>query len=248
MISRGDGSCGPRSGFFEYIRTSVNNKWKPTHRPCGVLVGARRAWCFFSIGNYPGAGFGEEKYEVIMFDKKMLKQLVGETVRQDIESPVGRITLLASNVGLQAVLWGPHRALIGEVLDGVAVNVFHEVIVETEKQLDEYFAGERTDFDVPLDLQGTDFQKRVWEQLLDIPYGETRSYGDLARALGDPQMAQAVGAANGNNPISIIVPCHRVVGASGALTGYAGGVDVKAKLLALERKNAGVGQMALFES
>ena len=82
---------------------------------------------------------------------------------------------------------------------------------------------------------------------MDIPYGETRSYGDLARALGDPHMAQAVGAANGNNPISIIVPCHRVVGASGALTGYAGGVDVKAKLLALERKQANVGQMALFD-
>jgi len=182
-----------------------------------------------------------------MFDAKMLKQLSGETVRKDIDSFVGSITLLASRAGLQAVLWEPHRALIDETLDGVVVDEAHEMVVAVERQLDEYFEGDRTDFDVPLDLQGTDFQKRVWEQLLEIPYGETRSYGDLARALGDSQMAQAVGAANGNNPVSIIVPCHRVVGASGALTGYAGGVDVKAKLLALERKNAGVGQMALFE-
>lgn len=182
-----------------------------------------------------------------MFDAKMLKQLSGETIRKDIDSPVGSLTLLASDAGLQAVLWEPHRALIGEAIDGVEGDEGHSVIVETERQLGEYFEGERMDFDVPLDLQGTDFQKRVWEQLLEISYGETRSYGDLARALGDPQMAQAVGAANGNNPVSIIVPCHRVVGASGALTGYAGGVDVKAKLLALERKNAKVGQMALFD-
>ena len=212
-----------------------------------MVLGARRAWCFFSIRIHPDAGFGEEKCEGIMFNKKMLKQLIGETVRKDVESPVGQLTLLASGVGLQAILWGPHRALIGEVLDDVVGGARQAVIVAAEKQLQEYFDGERMDFDVPLDLQGTDFQKRVWAQLLDIPYGETRSYGDLARALGDPQMAQAVGAANGNNPVSIIVPCHRVVGASGALTGYAGGVDVKAKLLALERKNAKIGQMALFD-
>jgi methylated-DNA-[protein]-cysteine S-methyltransferase len=184
--------------------------------------------------------------EVIMFDVKMLTQLVGDTVRKDVDSLVGCITLLASDAGLQAVLWEPHRRLIGGALDAVVVDEAHAVIVEVERQLGEYFEGVRTVFDVPLDLQGTDFQKRVWEQLLAIPYGETRSYGDLARALGDPQMAQAVGAANGNNPVSIIVPCHRVVGASGALTGYAGGVDVKAKLLALERKHALVGQIDLF--
>lgn len=181
-----------------------------------------------------------------MFDGKMLQQLVGETVRKDVDSPVGSITLLASDAGLQAVLWEPHRRLVGEGLDAIVVDEAHGVVVEAERQLGEYFEGVRMVFDVPLDLQGTDFQKRVWAQLLEIPYGETRSYGDLARALGDPQMAQAVGAANGNNPISIVVPCHRVVGASGALTGYAGGVDVKAKLLALERKHALVGQIDLF--
>jgi methylated-DNA-[protein]-cysteine S-methyltransferase len=184
--------------------------------------------------------------EMDMFDGKMLQQLVGETVRKDVDSPVGCITLLASDAGLQAVLWEPHRRLVGKGLDAIVVDEAHGVIVEAERQLGEYFEGARTVFDVPLDLQGTDFQKRVWAQLLEIPYGETRSYGDLARALGDPQMAQAVGAANGNNPISIVVPCHRVVGASGALTGYAGGVDVKAKLLALERKHALVGQIDLF--
>jgi methylated-DNA-[protein]-cysteine S-methyltransferase len=188
----------------------------------------------------------KKKCEVIMFDAKLLKQLVGETVRKDVDSSVGCITLLASDAGLQAVLWEPHRQLIGDVLDAVGVGETHPIIVAAERQLGEYFEGDRTIFDVPLDLQGTDFQKRVWAQLLEIPYGETRSYGDLARTLGDPKMAQAVGAANGNNPISIIVPCHRVVGASGALTGYAGGVDVKAKLLALERKHTKVGQMVLF--
>jgi methylated-DNA-[protein]-cysteine S-methyltransferase len=181
-----------------------------------------------------------------MFDGKMLGQLSGKTVRKDIDSPVGSLTLLASDKGLQAVLWETHRELMGDALGLAMGDTGHSVIAEVERQLGEYFAGDRTTFDVPLDLQGTDFQQRVWAQLLAIPYGETWSYGDLARSLGDPHMAQAVGAANGNNPISIIVPCHRVVGMSGALTGYAGGIDVKAKLLALESKNSEVGQMALF--
>jgi methylated-DNA-[protein]-cysteine S-methyltransferase len=102
--------------------------------------------------------------------------------------------------------------------------------------LREYFAGERKSFDLPLDMRGTPFQKNVWEALLAIPFGETRSYGQLARQLGNPQSTRAVGAANGRNPISIIVPCHRVIGASGKLTGFAGGLDVKARLLELEKK------------
>jgi len=181
-----------------------------------------------------------------MFDVKMLRQLTGNTVRKEIEVPVGRMILLASDVGLQALLWEKHQALIGADLNRIEETIEHDVIGVAEVQVKEYFEGERTTFDVPLDLQGTSFQMRVWEQLQMIPYGETRSYGDLARALGDPHMAQAVGAANGNNPISIIVPCHRVVGTSGALTGYAGGIEVKARLLDLERKVSKVGQMDLF--
>jgi len=116
-----------------------------------------------------------------------------------------------------------------------------KVLVETEKQLTEYFAGERREFELPLDMRGTQFQKDVWDALVGIPFGETRSYGDLARQLGNPAASRAVGAANGKNPISIVVPCHRVIGSSGKLTGFAGGMDVKALLLAMER-----GEKALF--
>ncbi|MBQ9079830.1 MAG: methylated-DNA--[Clostridia bacterium] len=106
------------------------------------------------------------------------------------------------------------------------------------RQLDEYFAGVRRDFsDIPLDLRGTQFQLRVWNALLDIPYGETRNYGDIAAAVENPRACRAVGMANHNNPIVIIVPCHRVIGADGSLTGYGGGLDKKVFLLELERKS-----------
>jgi methylated-DNA-[protein]-cysteine S-methyltransferase len=101
-------------------------------------------------------------------------------------------------------------------------------------QLDEYFAGERRDFDLELDLRGTEFQRAVWDELLRIPYGETMSYGELARRLGRPERVRAVGAANGRNPVAIVVPCHRVIGADGSLTGYGGGLDRKRALLAVE--------------
>ncbi len=102
------------------------------------------------------------------------------------------------------------------------------------RELEEYFAGTRRQFDLPLDLQGTEFEMRCWRALLEIPYGETRSYGDIARAVGSPKAFRAVGLANRNNPVAIVVPCHRVVGANGGLTGYGGGLDVKEKLLRLE--------------
>ena len=110
--------------------------------------------------------------------------------------------------------------------------VFDHVIA----QLDEYFAGERTEFDVPLDPVGTEFQLRAWAALRRIPYGETRSYGEQARTIGAPAAVRAVGAANGRNPISIIVPCHRVVGSNGSLTGFGGGLDAKRYLLDLEAR------------
>ena len=113
-----------------------------------------------------------------------------------------------------------------------------ELIRETKRQLDEYFAGKRKDFDVPTRLNGTEFQKRVWLALIDISYGKTASYKDIAAAVGCPKGYRAVGMANNRNPISIIYPCHRVVGSDGSLTGYGGGLDVKAKLLELERRNS----------
>ena len=112
-----------------------------------------------------------------------------------------------------------------------------ELIKETKRQLDEYFAGKRKEFDVPTRLEGTEFQKRVWNELKNIPYGKTVTYKDIAEAVGCPKGYRAVGLANNRNPISIIYPCHRVIGSNGTLTGYGGGLDVKEKLLALERGN-----------
>jgi methylated-DNA-[protein]-cysteine S-methyltransferase len=150
-----------------------------------------------------------------------------------IESPVGKLKLVASDKALVAILWekdNPHRVRLTELV----ANDRHPVLVETERQLGEYFAGKRKMFSVDLDMRGTSFQKDVWEALLAIPFGETRSYGQLAEQLGKPRATRAVGAANGRNPISIIVPCHRVIGSSGKLTGFAGGLEVKAQLLGLE--------------
>jgi methylated-DNA-[protein]-cysteine S-methyltransferase len=107
------------------------------------------------------------------------------------------------------------------------------------RQLTEYFAGQRTEFDLPLEMAGTDFQRRVWAALREIPYGETVSYGELARGLGQASASRAVGLANGKNPFAVVVPCHRVVGSDGSLTGYGGGLDRKRFLLALEQRVSG---------
>jgi methylated-DNA-[protein]-cysteine S-methyltransferase len=154
-----------------------------------------------------------------------------------IASPVGELTLAAGDEGLVAILWEndrPGRVVLGETVDAPD----HPVLVETERQLGEYFAGGRRAFDVPLDFRGPEFQKSVWRILLTIPFGETRTYGQIAQAVGRPAASRAVGAANGRNPISIIAPCHRVVGADGSLTGFAGGLDAKRFLLGLERPAA----------
>ncbi|MGB6134543.1 MAG: methylated-DNA--[protein]-cysteine S-methyltransferase [Acidobacteriaceae bacterium] len=155
-----------------------------------------------------------------------------------IDSPVGRLKLVASEKALVAILWendDPKRVRLGELV-GSETN---PVLVQTERQLAEYFAGKRRSFTVPLDLRGTPFQRDVWESLLAIPFGETRRYGELARQLGKPQAARAVGAATGKNPVSIVVPCHRVIGAGGELTGFAGGLDAKRSLLVLEQTRPG---------
>lgn len=150
-------------------------------------------------------------------------------------SPVGALTLIASDVGLVAVLWendDPDRVR----LDAAAARGDHPILVQAQTQLAGYFAGTRQCFTLPLDVRGTPFQHLVWRALLDIPFGETRSYGAIARMIGRPGASRAVGAANGRNPVSIVIPCHRVVGSNGALTGFAGGIDAKRWLLDFERR------------
>lgn len=155
---------------------------------------------------------------------------------KSVRSPIGRLKLVASDRGLVAILWehdSPRRVRLAEIVECVE----HPVLVRTENELNEYFAGKRSTFTVPFDMRGTYFQKQVWEALLGIPYGETRTYGQLAKQLGNPKATRAVGAANGRNPLAILVPCHRVIGYSGKLTGFAGGLDAKARLLRLEGRN-----------
>ena len=144
-----------------------------------------------------------------------------------VQSPVGDLTLTEENGALTGLYFG-RRSLEGE--EGLTA-----LLEKASRQLEEYFAGKRKQFDLPLSLRGTEFQRQVWAALRDIPYGETRSYGQIAQAVGRPKAVRAVGMANHRNPISIIVPCHRVVGSDGSLTGYGGGVEAKRFLLALER-------------
>ena len=144
-----------------------------------------------------------------------------------VSSPVGPLLLAVSERGLVALEFGRRRIAAGWVES-------EEKTAACARQLEEYFAGSRRRFDLPLDLRGTNFQKRCYCELLKIPYGETRSYADIARAIGNPAAVRAVGLANGQNPIAIIVPCHRVIGSDGSLTGYGGGLETKRKLLELE--------------
>ncbi|MEJ0084518.1 MAG: methylated-DNA--[protein]-cysteine S-methyltransferase [Pseudomonadota bacterium] len=158
-------------------------------------------------------------------------------VRKSIESPVGELRLFASDAGLAAILWRDEPGL--HLRSGAVVTAgAHPVLTETERQLREYFGGERRAFDLVLDFHGTDFQRQVWSALLTIPYGETRTYAQVATLIGHPTAIRAVGAANGRNPISIVAPCHRVIGSNGTLTGFGGGLENKARLLALETAQA----------
>lgn len=150
-----------------------------------------------------------------------------------IDSPLGGLTLTAEDDALTGLYFERHRrGPAAETLG--ARDDAGAGFAAARRQLDEYFAGERREFTLPLAPAGDEFQRRVWRLLTRIPYGQTRSYGELARELGDPALAQAVGAANGRNPLCVIVPCHRVVGADGSLTGYAGGLERKRFLLSLE--------------
>lgn len=151
-------------------------------------------------------------------------------------SPVGVLTLVANDHGLAAILWendDPKRVRLSPLEESLT----HPVLLEAEQQLREYFAGKLERFSLKLDFAGTEFQKKVWGALLTIPFGETRSYAQIAKQVGSPKAVRAVGAANGKNPISIVAPCHRVIGSNGKLTGFAGGMETKAFLLRLETKD-----------
>ncbi len=159
-----------------------------------------------------------------------------------IDSPIGPLALagrgrVLTNLRMLNQTYEPNRA------DWVRDDSAFADVVE---QLDAYFAGERTDFDLELGLAGSEFQRHVWQALLTIPYGETRSYGQIAEQIGATGSARAVGLANGRNPIAIVVPCHRVIGASGSLTGYGGGLDRKRSLLELERRQRSA-TLSLFD-
>jgi methylated-DNA-[protein]-cysteine S-methyltransferase len=150
-----------------------------------------------------------------------------------LATPVGELKLVANDSRLAAILWEndkPGRVRLGPMREAPD----NPILMRTAQQLREYFAGTRNRFDLDLDFAGTEFQKKVWAALLTIPFGETRSYSEIARQIGNPSAVRAVGAANGKNPISIVAPCHRVIGASGKLTGFAGGLEAKEQLLTLE--------------
>lgn len=156
-----------------------------------------------------------------------------------ISSPLGMLTIIAHDTALVAITWmneGMGEGVSKKKFPNAILKNNHPILLETTKELDEYFKGTRTNFTIQLDPAGTDFQKAAWNFLRSIPYGETRSYTEQATAIGNKKACRAVGGANGANPIPIIIPCHRVIGQNGKLTGFAAGVDVKEKLLYLENK------------
>ena len=168
------------------------------------------------------------------FDQNNQRRKKMTYLYKTMKSPVGVLKLVAGDHGLAAILWendDPNRVRLGPL----AEDKNHPALLETEHQLNEYFAGKRKKFSLKFDFVGTEFQKEVWKALAAIPFGETRSYGQVARQVGRPKAVRAVGAANSKNPISIFVPCHRVIGSNGKLTGFAGGLETKTFLLRIEQ-------------
>ncbi|MCY3844818.1 MAG: methylated-DNA--[protein]-cysteine S-methyltransferase [Acidobacteria bacterium] len=156
----------------------------------------------------------------------------------DLETPIGTMRVVGDARGIERVDLPRSAACEPDPSWQPAPTSPPAALRDAERQLAEYFEGARRDFDLPLSAEGTPFQRQVWDELRRIPYGETISYGELARRIGKPTASRAVGAANGRNPIAIVVPCHRVIGADGTLIGYGGGLPVKEALLALERRAA----------
>jgi methylated-DNA-[protein]-cysteine S-methyltransferase len=157
-----------------------------------------------------------------------------------VSSPIGNLRLVSNGSALSGILWEterPNRVSFEPMVE----NINCPILNMTADQLSEYFSGRRSVFDVPLHFKGTDFQKQVWDALLTIPFGETRTYSEVAQQIGRPAAVRAVGAANGRNPIAIIAPCHRVIGMDGALTGFAGGLKAKELLLTIEGRTSSKG-------
>jgi len=170
-----------------------------------------------------------------------LRTAAGRRSHAVINSPIGPLTLIAQDgrlagVHMEITRYEPDLGALGAAV----ASESYPVLAAAASQLDAYFRGELTSFDLPLALDGTRFQRCVWAALQSIPYGQTISYGDLARRIGQPSASRAVGLANGRNPVAIVVPCHRVIGADGSLTGYGGGMDRKRFLLALEQRASGL--------
>lgn len=160
------------------------------------------------------------------------------TSTTQLDSPIGRLRLVATDQGLSRLLFdGQADADLRSDGDSTRTDD-HPVLAAATTQLEEYFAGQRQEFDVPLDLAGTEFQRAAWSALASVPYGETRSYRQQAEAVGRPKAVRAIGAANGRNPVPIVLPCHRIVGSDGSLTGYGGGLPIKEYLLNHEQAQA----------
>ena len=156
--------------------------------------------------------------------------MVKEAYCKLMETEIGILTIGSDGAKVTHVLFGDYRELFLEQSE-------NKLLIQTVKQLDEYFSGRRKTFDVPFRAEGTEFQRKVWHALCEIPYGQTRSYGEIAKMIQNPGASRAVGMANNKNPIAIIIPCHRVIGADGSLTGYGGGMEKKARLLEKEKQN-----------
>ena len=168
---------------------------------------------------------------------RMMDNLPKDAVFSELSSPIGNLTLIVSHKGLHAVLMNDdtEEQDCKEIISSLKRSNNHPVMKTAKLQLNEYFAKRRRTFSLPLVLDGTDFQIKAWEQLLKIPYGQTISYSEQSEKLGDIKKVRAIGTANGRNPIAIIVPCHRVIGKNGSLTGYRGGLEIKKYLLDLEK-------------
>jgi len=165
---------------------------------------------------------------------------IDQTFTGYVDSPIGTLTIISDGISLTSILF-PNSEIMTEANPDVIVN-------DCTVQLKEYFLGTRKSFSLPLNPKGTDFQKKVWSKVISIPFGETTSYGAIATSLGDPKLNRAVGLANGANPIPIVIPCHRVIGSDGSLTGYAGGLERKKVLLNHESQYHSItkGQLKLF--
>ena len=168
---------------------------------------------------------------------RAIRSLPQAATYDEMDSPVGKLTIITSIKGLHAILWDNDRMLplCEKILSGLIQSQNEQTIIQTKKQLTEYFQNKRKTFDLPLVLNGTSFQIQAWKQLLKIPYATTICYAEQAEKIGNRNKARAVGMANGLNPISIIIPCHRVIGSNGKLVGFGGGIEKKAYLLNLEK-------------